>query len=77
MAYVGARAAGSNVVVICHIDIENQFFGDGFKGAGFAEGFAVARVGAVDGADFETGGEELDTLFAESESRQPHSLTGG
>lgn len=65
MADVRAGAAGADVVVVGHIDIEDEFFRDGPESAGFSEGLAVARVGGVDGADFETRGEHLDALLAE------------
>ena len=52
-ADVSRRAACTNRVVICEIDVEDEFFGDGPEGGLFDEGLAVARVGGVDGADLE------------------------
>ena len=65
----GAGAARADVVVVCHVDVENEFFGEWSEGGRFTDGFAVARVRAVDGADFETGGYLLDALFAEARGR--------
>ncbi len=54
MTDVGLVTAGSDLVVICQIDIKNQFFGHGPKSGGFAEGFAVSWVCGIHGTDFET-----------------------
>lgn len=69
----GAGAACADVVVVCHVDVEDEFFGEWSEGGRFADGFAVARVRAVDGADFETGGYLLDALSAEARGQ----LVGG
>lgn len=65
----GAGAARADVVVVCHVDVEDEFFGEWSEGGRFTDGFAVARVRAVDRADFETGGYLLDALFAEARGR--------
>lgn len=56
LANVCLVAAGADVVVVCQVDVEDQFLGDRLEEAGFAEGFAVAWVGAVDGSNFEARG---------------------
>lgn len=68
MANRCACAACSNIIVICHVDIEDQLFHEGSEGACFAESFAVAWVGTVHGADLETGGEHLNALFSKEVS---------
>lgn len=59
-----AGTACTDVIVVCHVDIENQLLHDGTKRAGLAKGLAVSRVCAVHGPNFETRGEHLYTLFA-------------
>jgi len=59
MADVSASATSTNVVVICHIDVEDELFFNGSEGTGISERFAVARVGGVYWANFETGRKEL------------------
>ena len=56
VAYIRFVAARADLIVVCEIDVEDQLLGNGLEGAGFAERLPVSRVGAVDGADFETGG---------------------
>jgi len=60
-----ARAARSDVVVVRHVDIEDQLFHDGPESRRFAHGLAVARVGAVLRPDFETRGQHLYALFSQ------------
>ena len=66
VADVGLVAAGTDVIVVCQIDIEAQLLGEGLEGSVAAQGLAVARVGCVDGADFETGGHEAEDVLAEA-----------
>jgi len=56
-ADAGAGAAGADLVVVGHVDVEDEFFRERAEGGGFAEGLAVSRVGGIDGADFEAGGD--------------------
>jgi hypothetical protein len=53
-AYARACAACSYIVVICHVDIENELFHDRSECARFAHRLAVARVCGVLGSNFET-----------------------
>ena len=67
VADVSFIATGTDLVVICQIEIEDELLCEGTEGGRFAESFAVARIGCVDRADFEAGRVELEDLFAESE----------
>lgn len=71
VADVGLVAAGTNVVVVRQVDIEAQLLGEGLEGGRVAERLAVARVGGVDGADFETRRHEAEDIFAQA-SRGKH-----
>ena len=62
----GAGAARPNVVVVCKIDVEAEFLGDGLEGGLVAEGLAVAGVRGVDGADLEAGGYYVYDVLAEA-----------
>ena len=64
MADIGFDTAGTDLVVVCEIEIEDEFFGYRAEGGGFAEAFTVAGVGGVDGANFKAGGIELKYLFS-------------
>ena len=66
MADVGFYATRSNLVIVRQIDVEHELFGNGPKGGGFAKGFTVTRVGAIDGADFEAGGVKGEDLLAKA-----------
>ena len=66
VADVGGGAAGPDRVVVCEINVEDELFGYRPEGGLFDERFAVARVGRVDGADFETEGKETEDFFAET-----------
>lgn len=70
VADVCALTARSDVVVIRHIDIKDQLFGDRAECTGFAQRLPVTRVGRVDGADFETDGRHLHALLAELVGRE-------
>ena len=66
MADVGFVAASSDFVVVCQVEVEDQFFGHGPECSGFAEGFAITGIGSVNGADFKTGGVEAEDVFSEA-----------
>jgi len=57
--------ARSDLVVICHVDIEDELFGQGTEGALFSYRLAVAWVHRVDWSNLETDGGHLEALFAE------------
>jgi hypothetical protein len=63
VADVCAGAACSNVVVVCHIDIEDQLLHYWPKGAGLPNCFAIAGVRAVLRSNLESRGQHLYTLF--------------
>lgn len=64
-ADVGFVAAGSDGIVICEINVEDEFFLERAELAVVAHGFAFAGVGGVDGTDFETGGIEAEDIAFE------------
>ena len=66
MTYVGFVAACANLVVVCQVDIEDQFLGDGLERAGFPERLPVSGVGAVNWTDFEPGGVEAEDIFSKT-----------
>lgn len=60
--------AGTNRVVVCHVDIKNELPVRRNQRAG-AQSFLVARFGVVDGTDLKTAGVELAHLTFEIVSR--------
>lgn len=65
LADVGAGTTCPDLVIVGHVNIEDQLLGDGTEGAGLSEGFPVAGICRVDRPDFETGRGELHALFPE------------
>ena len=62
-----SRAARANVVVVGHVNVENELLGDWSKGSRrAAEGLAVTRICRVDGTDLEAGGCHLDALLSKA-----------
>lgn len=68
VANVGLVAARADVVVVCQVDIEAEFLGEGPEGGRVAEDLAIARVGGVDGADFYTRWHQAEDVLAEPNS---------
>lgn len=64
-----ATATRANLVVVRHVNIKDQLFGNGAKGAGFAHRLAVSWIRAVHGANLESCGCQLHALLAESVGR--------
>lgn len=65
-ADVGLVTASPDVVVIRQIDIEAYFFGDWAEGGEVLELFPVARIGTVNGADFETRWHETEDVLTDA-----------
>lgn len=71
IADVGFVTAGTDVVVVCQVDIKAQLLGNGLQRAGVAHRLAVARVCVVYGSDFESGGHEAEHVLS-----QPGAIVG-
>lgn len=66
IADVGLVTARPDIIVVCQIDIEAQFFSQGFESRRVAQGLPLAGVRVVDGPNLKTGGHEAENIFAES-----------
>ena len=66
---VGLVTARSDVVIIRQIDIEAEFLREWAEGGEVSELLPVARVGAVDGTDLETRGEEAEDILSDAMNR--------
>jgi hypothetical protein len=71
VANIGLVAAGTDVVVVCQIDIKAQFLGNGLQRTRITHRLTVARVCVVYGSDFETRGHEAEHVLA-----QPGGVVG-
>lgn len=63
-ADAGTRAACTNLVIVGHVYIEDQFLGNGTEGSCLAKGLPFARVRRVNRTDFKSRRDHLDALFA-------------
>lgn len=69
-ADVGLVAAGTDLVVVGQVDVEAELLGEGPEGRGRAQGLAVARVRAVDGADLEARRQQAQHVLAQEVGRR-------
>jgi len=66
IADIGLVTACPNVIVIGQIDIETKLFCNRLESGSFPQRFAVARIRAIDGSNFESGRHKTENIFAET-----------
>ena len=74
MTNIRLATTGSYIIVICKIDIEDQFLIKRLECGCFSEHLSVTGVGAVDGSDLEPSWVESADIFPKSTSTK-HMLT--